>query len=141
MASEELKKIVAELNTKGKMSFLKAATKEQINAFETENKISFPEQYKEWLGFSDGGECYLPAGVQFYGVAHKPLIDVNDNDRPDNNYVVIGALATGDPIVFKNSEQKIAIYNHEAERIENDEIYENFFSFLNDLYDLLGIED
>ena len=41
----------------------------------------------------------MPAGVQLYGVSHKPLIDVNDNDRPDDSYIVIGALASGDPIL------------------------------------------
>lgn len=141
MVSDELKKIVEELKSKGEMNFLEAATEEQISSFEKEHNIVFPEQYRQWLEFSDGGECYLPAGVQFYGVAHKPLIDVDDDDRPDENYIVIGALATGDPIIFRKSKQKIAIYNHEAGRIEDDEIYENFFSFLNDLYNLLGIED
>lgn len=36
-----------------------------------------------------------------YGVAHKPLIDIEDNDRPDDNYTVIGALASGDSILCK----------------------------------------
>ena len=31
--------------------------------------------------FSDGGEFFLPAGVQMYGVAHKPLINVKEDDR------------------------------------------------------------
>ena len=35
--------------------------------------------------------------------------------------------------------EKIAIYNQEAGRIEDDEIYDDFTAFLNDLYDLLGI--
>lgn len=43
-------------------------------------KSMLPSKFKEWLLFSDGGECFLPAGIQLYGVAHKPLIDVNDND-------------------------------------------------------------
>lgn len=99
MVSDELKRIVEDLKTKGKMNFLEAATEEQISAFESKNSLEFPKQYRQWLEFSDGGECYLPAGVQFYGVAHKPLIDVDDDDRPDDTYVVIGALATGDPII------------------------------------------
>ncbi|MBR0530136.1 MAG: hypothetical protein IJJ76_10315 [Ruminococcus sp.] len=78
-------------------------------------------------------------GVQFYGVAHKPLIDINDISRPDDSYVVIGALPTGDPILIQKDSEKVSIYNQEASRIEDDEVYENFFSFLNDLYDILGI--
>ena len=88
---------------------------------------------------TDGGEFFLPAGVQLYGVAHKPLIDINDNDRPNEEYVVIGSLAFGDPILYKKEEEQIVIYNHEADRIEEDEIYQNFYAFLNDLYELLGI--
>ena len=53
--------------------------------------------------------------------------------------VVIGALSTGDPIIFKKSEERISIYNHEDGVIEDDETYEDFYAFLRDLYDLLGI--
>lgn len=133
----ELKEIVQQLKKQGKMRFLEAATEEQIAEFE--KKIQLPLKYKEWLLFSDGGDFFLPAGVQMYGVAHKPLIDVNDNDRPDDSYTVIGALATGDPILCKKDDQQIAIYNHADGRIEEDEVYEDFIAFLNDLYDLLGI--
>lgn len=139
MVSDELKGIIDKLKEQGKMNFLDAATDEQIEAFEKEHDIKFPVQYKEWLTFSDGGECFLPAGVQFYGVAHKPTIDVDDDDRPDDSYIIIGALSTGDPIVFKKTEERISIYNHEDGVIEDDESYENFYAFLKDLYDLLGI--
>lgn len=141
MISEELKSILERLSQQGKMSFLDGATEEQISLFEKEHNASLPEKYKEWLQFSDGGECFLPAGVQFYGVAHKPIIDVDDDDRPDESYIVIGALASGDPILCERIGEKIAIYNHEDGVIEEDEIYSDFQTFLNDLHDLLGIED
>lgn len=140
MISNELKDIIEQLNKQGKMSFLDAATEEQIVAFEKENKVQLPTKYKEWLLFSDGGECFLPAGVQFYGVAHKPLIDLDDNDRPDDNYIVIGALASGDPVLFEKTKDDIIIYNHDAGRIEIDEVYKDFFALLSDLYILLGCE-
>lgn len=139
MAQEELKKIVDKLSEQGKMNFLEAAKEEDINIFEKENDITFPDQYKQWLEFSDGGECFLPAGVQFYGVKHKPTINVDEDDRPNDNYIVIGTLASGDPIIFEKGKQCVSIYNHADNRIEDDETYEDFFSFLNDLYDLLGI--
>lgn len=139
MLSEELKLIIGALETQGKMAFLGATTEEKIADFEKEKCVTLPSKYKEWLLFSDGGELFLPAGIQLYGVEHKPLIDVNDNSRPSEDYVVIGALASGDPILFKKDSEKIAIYNQTAGRIENDEIYDNFVAFLNDLYDLLGI--
>ena len=121
------------------MNFLEAATEEQIAMYEKEKEIQLPSKYKEWLLFSDGGELFLPAGVQMYGVSHKPLINIDDDDRPDERYVVIGALSTGDPILCEKVGEKISIYNHEAGRIEKDEIYTDFIAFLNDLYDLLGI--
>ena len=139
MISNELKKILDTITNQGKMRFLEGATEEQILAFENANGITLPVQYKEWLTYSDGGEFFLPAGVQFYGVAHKPVIDVNDNDRPSEDYIIVGALATGDPILCKKDGEQIAIYNHEAGRIEEDEVYQNFQAFLSDLYALLGI--
>lgn len=139
MISEELKGIVDKFKEQGKMNFLDETTKEKIQAFEKEREVTLPSKYKEWLLFSDGGELFLPAGIQLYGVEHKPLIDVDDNSRPSEDYVVIGALASGDPILFKKNSEKIAIYNQAAGRIEDDEIYDDFVAFLNDLYDLLGI--
>ena len=106
---------------------------------EKENEVKLPEKYKEWLCFSDGGECFLPAGVQFYGVAHKPLIDVNEEDRPDYNYIVIGALASGDPVLCEKTGEKIAIFDNETGSIDDELVYDDFFALLNDLYDLLGI--
>lgn len=139
MISEKLKTIVDEINPKGKMAFLESATEEQIAEFEKKHDCQLPKQYREWLQYSDGGELYLPAGVQFYGVAHKPLIDVTADDRPDDNYIVIGALATGDPILFEKGKECISIYNHEDGRIEEDETYEDYFAFLSDLDGILGI--
>ncbi len=139
MISEELKSIVDSLNTQGKMQYLDAATNEQITDFEKKNSFLLPSKYREWLLYSDGGECYLPVGIQFYGVAHKPLIDVNDNNRPDDSYIVIGALPNGDPVLIKKETETISIFNQEAGKIEDDEVYNDFFAFLNDLYNILGI--
>lgn len=141
MISKELEKIIDTICIQGEMKFLEATTEEYITAFEKEHNINLPQKYKEWLLFSDGGECFLPAGIQFYGVAHKPIIDTEDDDRPDDSYIVIGALASGDPIVFKKTEERISIFNHEENRIEDDETYEDFYAFLNDMYEMLGIGD
>lgn len=139
MTQDEIKILADRFMEQGKMAFLGAATAEQIASFEKEHALSLPKKYKEWLLFSDGGEFFLPAGVQFYGVAHKPLIDVDDDDRPSEEYIVIGALASGDPIVFEKEKQDISIYNHEDDRIEEDEHYEDFFAFIADLRNILGI--
>lgn len=137
--SEELKAIIDKLSAQGKTSFLDAATEGQISQFEENYKIKLPEKYKEWLRYSDGGEFFLPAGIQLYGVAHKPLIDIEDDDRPDDNYIVIGALASGDPVLCEKTGEKIAIMDNETGSIDDELVYDDFFALLNDLYDLLGI--
>ena len=139
MTSDDFNKWVVNFNDQGKMYFLEGATKEQIDQFEKDNNITLPEKYKEWLLFCDGGEFFLPAGVQMYGVAHKPIIDVKFDDRPDDKYIVIGALASGDPVIFKRSAEKIYVYDHESGELDDELTYDDFFSFLDDLYDLLGI--
>ena len=121
------------------MNFCKETTENKILEFEKEHNIKLPAKYKELLLFSDGGEFFLPAGIQLYGIENKPTIDVDNNDRPSEEYIVIGALAPGDPILCEKAGEKIAIYNQEAGRIEDDEIYDDFIAFLNDLYNLLGI--
>ena len=140
MIPEELKEIIGNLKAQGKMSFLESATEKQISEFEENNGLTLPEKYKNWLLFSDGGEFFLPAGIQMYGIAHKPLIDLLDEDKPDEKYVVIGVMASGDPILCEKAGEKISIYNHEAERIEDDEVYVDFYSFLKDLDNMLGIK-
>ena len=139
MSTDEIRKLASDFADRGKMAFGEAATSEQISEFEKEHNISLPTHFKEWLRFSDGGEFFLPGGVQFYGVSHKPLIDIADDDRPNENYIVIGALATGDPILFEIGKESISIYNHTDGKIEDDEIYADFFAFLSDLDGILGI--
>ena len=141
MISDKLQAIVNELNKQGKMVYKEGATEDQISKFEKDYDIVFPSDFREWLKFSDGGLLYLPAGIQLYGVASKPSIDINEADRPDDSYVVIGVLATGDPILCKRCSDQISIYNHETSKIEDDEKFDNFFSFLKALYALLGLED
>lgn len=139
MVPDELKRIIEELKTQGEMDFKEAASEKQIDDFDKKNKVKLPAQYREWLQYSDGGELFLPAGVQFYGVGHKPLININDESKPDEKYIVIGALANGDPILCEKDATTISIYNQEGGRIEEDERYKDFYTFLKDLYNMLGI--
>lgn len=73
MISEELKLIVDKFNEQGKMNFLEETTEEKISEFEIERSIKLPTKFKEWLLFSDGGEFFLPAGIQLYGIKNKNL--------------------------------------------------------------------
>ena len=139
MISADLKPLVDKFNKQGKMSFLEETTEEKILAFERENKVTLPSGYKKWLLFSDGGELFLPAGVQLYGIDHKPFIDVNDDSRPSDDYIVIGAFALGDPILCKKTAETISIYNQEMGEIDKELVYPDFIVFLNDLAELLGV--
>ena len=125
----------------GKCKLNEPATKEQIESFEKTNNVKIPNKYKEWLLYSDGGHICLPAGIQFYGVSQKPLIAMNSVDIPDDSYVIIGELSTGDPILFKKNSEQVAIYNQDGNKVESDEIYEDFEKFLNDIRNILGLED
>ena len=114
-------------------------TKSDISVFEYANSVILPHDYAEFLCLADGGELYLPAGIQLFGILHEPTINVLCDERPDDNYVVIGYLSNGDPILFKKNSEQISIYNIESNIIETDEIYGNFSSFLNDLKEILGL--
>lgn len=135
--SNELHEIIKKMEAQGKVNFKTSATEEQIKEFENKHNIALPKKYKEWLLFSDGGECYIPAGIQLYGVISKPLIELQNDDGISDDYIVIGALPQGDPIIFKNNHEHISIYNLETGKIEKDETFDDFFEFLRNLYEIL----
>ena len=139
--SNEAEAVADLLRSQGQMSFVEPTTDVLIEAFESEHDRQLPSQVKQWLLISDGGDFFLPAGFQLRGVAHLPLIDADDPDRPDDSYMVIGTLSSGDPVLCEKSSERISIYNHEAGRIEDDETFVDFFTFLTSLADVVGIGD
>lgn len=139
MNFNQLKTIIDKLKKQGEMIFLPPVTSRKIKKFEKENKIKLPKGYREWLMFSDGGELFLPAGIQLYGIESKPRIYVEKIDILSHEYTIIGALSTGDPIMCENNKDYIAIYNQAMGVIEEDEVYRDFFSFLSELPEILGV--
>ena len=139
--SSESEAVADLLRSQGQMSFVEPTTDAVIGAFEAEHDLQLPSQLKRWLLVSDGGDFFLPAGFQLRGVAHLPLIDVGDPDRPDDSFIVIGTLSSGEPVLCERSNERISIYNHEAGRIEDDETFADFFTFLTDLAAVVGIGD
>lgn len=137
---DNLETLFKELTESGSLSPLEAATEDDVLAFEREHNITLPPQYKEWLLLTDGGELCPPAGIQLYGIAHGPLVNPNDQERPSDEYLVIGALCNGDPILLDKSGGNVAIYNLESRLIEEGESYENLPEFLSDLNGILGME-
>lgn len=139
--SSESEAVADLLRSQGQMSFVEPTTNTVIGAFEAAHDLRLPSQLKQWLLVSDGGDFFLPAGLQLRGVAHLPLIDVDDPDRPDDSYIVIGTLSSGDPVLCERSSERISIYNHEDARIEADETFADFFTFLTSLAAVVGIGD
>lgn len=132
-----LQRMYQQFQTMPNMSFQLPAQPDAIRNFEAVSHIALPTAFHQWLEISDGGELFLPGGVQLYGVAHKPLID--PSDRVNGSCVVIGRLAFGDPVIFQEGSETVAIYNQEAGRVELDEVFDNFCIFLRDLKQTLGI--
>lgn len=52
---------------------------------------------------------------------------------------MIGGTPNGDPVLIKKDSETISIYNKEEGKIEEEEVYDDFFAFLNGLYDYLGM--
>lgn len=114
----------------GRISLKAPATKEEIDAFKKTNEVCLPEQLSEWLMISDGGDLLLPAGVQLYGVSHKPFIEMDERVIPKDRGIVIGAMANGDPVVCFFEDGRVAIYDNEAGCFDEDEVFpclEDFF--------------
>ena len=83
----EVEKLVNLLNEQGKMVFKSPVLSQEIEEFEINNAIKFPKEFCNWLKFSDGGEFFLPAGVQIYGIKNPPLIDINNEQDKLNKEI------------------------------------------------------
>lgn len=62
-------------------------------------EVNLSIAFKEWLQFSDGGKCLLPAGVQFYGVAHNGLLKETHRDGIAVEDWDLSKLRTGESVI------------------------------------------
>ncbi len=116
-------------------------TAEDIRRFEERTGIRIPALYREWLQISDGGYLFPPAGLQLYGVSHRPLIQLAADIPADGVYAIAGAMPYGDPVLFKVGSEEFMLFNQEDGRIEPEEVFPDFSSFLDHIPSLLGLED
>lgn len=124
-----MKDIIEKLvNYKNIMRFETGASEDLISNFEREKDIKFPEDYKEWLLFSNGGEIFVP-GTEFYSIDElKTNIHTRiDSSRP-KSLLAIGKLNFGDPIFLDPSNSNIVQWDHETD--EEFLRWDNFASFL-----------
>ena len=91
----------------------------------------------------DTKEVIKTKGVNLYKFkTFKELFDKFPSNRlgVSEDYTIIGVLSTGDPVLCQNGSEKISIYDHETGKMRDDEVYSDFFKFLENLLSILGIE-
>ena len=108
-----------------------------IEDFETKNGFKLPASFKEWLekdecpDHGDYGFC------QFYRINKDPVINIKDVYMVSGcEYLVIGSLADGDPILCKktkDTDNKLCIYDIHAGMIHENEIYNDIWALMNDI--------
>jgi hypothetical protein len=104
----EIVKLCEQLANKHYFSFNPPATENDIADWETKNNTKIPEDYKNWLRFSNGSNI-SSASTEFYGinqieVYNPPLIE---------DYMVIGSIVgDGEMICFSKSTGKIFTDDH-----------------------------
>ena len=52
--------------------------------------LSYQLNLKNDCCFFDEDKLFLYIGVQLYGVEHNPLIHVNDNSKPSDDFIFFG---------------------------------------------------
>ena len=103
-------------------NFSSAASDDEIIRWESKNKITIPESYKDWLRFSNGSQI-INGTATFFGIE---TIGFCNEHLPDD-YVAIGELiGDGEVLCFSKSTNKFIRYNH-GKSIE----YQNFEDILN----------
>ena len=129
-----------ELRSHGRIVTAPGAGEAELARFEAACGIRLPAPYRDWLQISDGGLLFPPAGLQLYGVAHKPLLSPADKGCPEG-YLPAGTMPYGDPILLEKETGRFALYNQERGEIAPEETFPDFLAFLDRLPALLGLED
>lgn len=103
-------------------NFSSAASDDEIIRWESKNKITIPESYKNWLRFSNGSQI-INGTATFFGI---DMIGFYNEYLPED-YVAIGELiGDGEVLCFSKSTNKFIRYNH-GKSIE----YQSFEDILN----------
>lgn len=121
----EMREVIEKLSEKWCVLLMEPATEEQISQFEHVHGITLPDECREWLRCSDGGELVRKYRVQICGVAHEPLI------LPLDGGIVMGEISTGYRIILKNGGEGVEVYD--LEKGKTARTFEDFGGFLNDL--------
>ena len=123
------------IDTGAPMQFKDGAGELSIGQYEKTTNISLPQDYREWLLFSNGSEIFVP-GTVFYGVdstAKNSLIEKNSQKERGlfaigDSLLVIGRFNFGDLLCMDLNNGEIIQWDHET----NEEFlrWNNFFDFI-----------
>ena len=134
---------------KFKMEFHEGATEEEIQKFEKDLGVAIPEDYREFLKFTNGADLG-EASVTFYGVRKEkatvsmydmnyidPEIDACNIAGARNSNLLIFGMDIANYLIGINTETgEIASWNCEFEGDEYLELADDFYSYMEE--ELIG---
>jgi hypothetical protein len=132
------------LKTGGTIEKQPPATAESISKVEKALNAVLPAAYREWLGFSNGGEIFVP-GTIFYGtdgnnsLANNNTSKLREQFSIPKNLVIIGQMNFGDFVCADLNTQQIVQWSHD----DGEEFlrWDNFYIFLdNEISDYIKME-
>ena len=117
-----MKEMIKKMNVCGaRMVFRTGATAAEIERFEKNHAVRLPEDYRQLLMYSDGGELFAP-GFSFYGVKEDTWNLAKENsaknrepyDLPADLYI-FGTQNYGDPVCFDLDTYEVVQWDHETQ--------------------------
>lgn len=140
-AEAAMSRIVAHLASLDGTELYPAATDAQIADFERDQDVTLPATFKQWLRISDGGRLCFPAGIELFGVARPPLLELDDPYTPDGGWLVAGMMLDTDLVLVSLNGEETVIYNREGDTFDDAVYYRDFLAFLEDVPHQLDIEE
>ena len=136
-----MKELIQKLqNSTSRMFFVLGVSAEALDLYEQTQGIQLPEDYRQWLMFSNGGELFAP-GLVLLGIPAEKwnLATANTPEfreeygLPEDLYI-IGTQNYGDPICFDRETFEIVQWDHE--NAEASCAWDSFRDFLENLIEM-----
>lgn len=133
-----MKNVIHQLQTSAcRMFFVPGVSAEELDRYEQTQGVRLPEDFRQWLMFSNGGELFAP-GLVLLGIPAEKwnLATANtpesreEYELPEDLYI-IGIQNYGDPICFDHETFEIVQWDHET--LEASCAWDSFRDFLEDL--------
>ena len=119
------------------MFFEKGASQADIEAFEKEQALRLPEDYRQWLMFTNGAEIFAP-GCCLLGIDPGTWNLAKANTAAErtgyemiDDLYIIGTQNYGDPVCFDRETFEIVQWDHEIRTPAC--AWDSFSEFLEDM--------